>query len=162
MRSSENRKTPFAVLALNRPFDFRSHFRKNITGLFWLKYRGHSQMLVLALPVSVIRNQETWHTSLAVTISQLNQLLIPLVHRVGCTLEIMWLGNIQSGLNIYCASMGFEPDTFGVESNRFTNSATPSLHYSCRTFFHPFWRVNYPFRFTHFGSSFKIVIPADG
>ena len=24
-----------------------------------------------------------------------------------------------------CASLGFEPDTFGVESNRFINSATP-------------------------------------
>ena len=28
-------------------------------------------------------------------------------------------------VNTFCASLGFEPDTFGVESNRFTNSAKP-------------------------------------
>ena len=31
-------------------------------------------------------------------------------------------------LNIFCASLWFEPHTFGVESNRFTNSATPPLN----------------------------------
>ena len=45
----------------------------------------------------------------------------------------MWPRNIQNGFEIVRASLGFEPDTFGVESNRFTNSATPSikliLHY---------------------------------
>ena len=43
-----------------------------------------------------IRSQESWHNSLAVTISRLNQLLITLLHRVGCTLEIMWPRNFQN------------------------------------------------------------------
>ena len=40
-----------------------------------------SQHFVLALPTSVIRSQEAWHNSLAVTISRLNRLQIILVHR---------------------------------------------------------------------------------
>ena len=56
-----------------------------------------SSAFVLSLLKSVIRSQETWHNSLAVTISRLNQLLITLVHRyAGCTLGIMWSGNIQN------------------------------------------------------------------
>ena len=37
--------------------------------------KGHWQRFVLALPASVIRNQVTWHNSLAVTISWLNWLI---------------------------------------------------------------------------------------
>ena len=37
----------------------------------------------------------------------------------------MWPRNIQNGFENVCASLGFEADTFGVEGNRFTNSATP-------------------------------------
>ena len=48
----------------------------------------------------------------------------------GCTLEIMWPRNIQNGFENICASLEFEADTFGVESNRFTNSATPPM--SCK------------------------------
>ena len=45
-----------------------------------------------------------------------------LVHHVGCTVERMWSRNIQNGFAIFCVSLGYEPNNFGVESNRFTNS----------------------------------------
>ena len=61
-------------------------------------------------------------TPLVVEISRLNQLLFSLVDCVGCTLEIIWLRDIQTG---FCAYLRFESATFGVGSKRFINSPTP-------------------------------------
>ena len=57
---------------------------------------GSLPAFVFAFPTSVAsQGQDTWHNSLALTISRLNRLLITLVHGVGCTHEIMWTRNIQ-------------------------------------------------------------------
>ena len=43
----------------------------------------------------------------------------------------MWPRNIQTGFENFCASLEFEPDTFAVESKRFTNSATQPYTIEC-------------------------------
>ena len=70
--------------------------------------RGLSQRFVLVIA------DKCDPQSRGLTQLPLNQLLITLVHRVGCTLEIMWPRNIQNDFEIFCTSLGFEPDIFCV------------------------------------------------
>ena len=44
----------------------------------------------------------------------------------------MWPRNIQNDFENFCASLGFEPDTFGIESKRFKDSTTPPLKYEIK------------------------------